>query len=130
MGFAAHHRACAEFAQQIPGFAFSQTADDLEYKTVIVPAASGATAAPYFTIYDEARNAFFVCARDVLAGGRTRGVFVLSKGGFDALHTQDDYCRALQQSFPAPFSEVSNLGCLLQSCNDDMPQTTRLINFA
>lgn len=82
---------------------------------MIVPAASGATAAPYFTIYDEARNAFFVCARDVLAGGRTRGVFVLSKGGFDTLQTQDDYCAALQQSFPALFSEVSNLCCVFGS---------------
>ena len=102
-------RTRAQFAAQVPGFSFQQAADDMEYKTLLVPPFEGKTLppAPYFTLFDEQRNAFFVCARDAAVGGRMRGVFVLSKGGFAHLRTQRDYAAALRRSFPAPFSEVS-----------------------
>lgn len=103
-----HRRTRAQFAAQLPGFTFKQQADDMEYKTLIVPPLGEKEPAPYFTLFDEERNAFFVCARDVVAGGRTRGVYVLNKGGFANLETQNDYYKALQKSFPAPFSEVSD----------------------
>jgi hypothetical protein len=100
-------RTRAAFADQIPGFSFIQAHDDMEYKTTIVPSLGAAQPAPYFTLFDEERNAFFVCAKDVVSSGQTRGVFVLNKGGFDSLKTEDDYYEALKKSFPAPFSEVS-----------------------
>jgi hypothetical protein len=100
--------------------------DDLEYKTMIVPAASDTTTTPYLTIYDEARNAFFVCARDVLAGNSTRGVFVMSKGGFDELRTEADYYAALKQSFPAPFTEVSEQLLLYHGLIHCAAEVTRL----
>lgn len=75
-----------------------------------MPPFEGVEPAPYFTLFDEARNAFFVCARDAAADGRMRGVYVLDKGGFDKLRTQEDYAAALRRSFPAPFSEVRERG--------------------
>jgi hypothetical protein len=110
-----HRRTRAQFAAQVPGFTFKQQADDMEYKTIIVPPLGEKEPAPYFTLFDEERNAFFVCARDVVAGGRTRGVYVLNKGGFANLKTQKDYYKALQKSFPAPFSDVSELKCIATS---------------
>ena len=100
-------RTRAQFAAQVAGFSFEQAADDMEYKTLLVPPLGDKEPAPYFTLFDEERNAFFVCARDVVAGGRTRGVYVLNKGGFANLRTEKDYYNALKKSFPAPFSEVS-----------------------
>lgn len=101
----ANSRARAHFAAQVPSFTFDQAEDDMEYKTLLLPPLGDREPAPYFTLFDEDRNAFFVCARDVAAGGQTRGVFVLNKGGFAKLRTEADYYAALKASFPAPFAE-------------------------
>jgi hypothetical protein len=55
----------------VPGFTFQQAEDDMEYKTILVPPLGGKEPAPYFTMFDEERNAFFVCSRDAAAGGRS-----------------------------------------------------------
>ena len=98
------HRARGAFAAQVAGFRHSQTADNMDYKTFILHPSCDHV--PYFTLFDEEHNTFLVCARDAVVGGRTRGVFVLDKGGFDQLETEGDYLQVLQQSFPEPFSVV------------------------
>lgn len=117
-------RARAQFPAQVPGFSFNQAEDNMEYKTLLVPPLGERETAPYFTLFDEERNAFFVCARDVAAGGQTRGVFVLNKGGFAKLRTEADYYAALKASFPVPFSEVRAHAC----CSLGLHQRV-LVNF-
>lgn len=97
-----HSKVRSFMVEQVPGFQYRQLPDNMEYKTATLPALGTTSPGPYFTMYDEQCNAFFVCAQDT--GGLTRGVYVLERGGFQSLLTKEDYVEALQAAFPAPFT--------------------------
>ena len=111
-----HHRVRrvrAAFAQQLPGFSFTQEQDKMEYRTMDLPPrvldhADPDSRSRFNVLVDRKTNASIVAIPET--SGQLRAAYIRSGGEHASMRTVDDYVRDLKASFPA-LNEVGGGRC-------------------